>query len=517
MDFTSIVRSLSSSPYLAGRPFLTALFTALLGRLAYEGAVYPQGIARYTFGIAPLLAGSFTLPLWFISNLVLFLLLVLAVAEDRANRDADIREMFNGINTNVIKPGAGFLLTFGLVQGQSAQIMDFLGQLIPGPALLALAPSQVVSVASVATITSIEQAQVNSILSAIEGVLAIVWALIVAGSTWFVARIRNGIVASIAEFDENDSLGLMKLFHFAEASWTLVGIIMLVILPLLSLLLFGLTLLGLFLVQKWFDRREKNRKIPCPHCQTLIYPTALFCANCRLANPTPRNIGLFGQTKVIPVADLTAHRLNLIGRKRCPFCATRLKQSSAHQSCLACGTVTFGEISEVNLYLRALDKKLPGTLVICFLFSLIPLVGLVPGTIYYRLSLIASMRGYVPHGTGCLTRWGLRLATLVLVAFQFIPLIGALMLPLMCLLNYIVYRKVLHASALRSLAHPVSPSVAGIVPTAHHAAVVMPPAIPLGTVSVAVDVTSGRKFCATCGANRDTSAKFCVACGASFE
>ena len=45
---------------------------------------------------------------------------------------------------------------------------------------------------------------------------------------------------------------------------------------------------------------------------------------------------------------------------------------------------------------QLLNKQLPKTLLICFLIGLIPLVGVVPDVVYYRLSLIASLKAYVP-------------------------------------------------------------------------------------------------------------------------
>ena len=78
---------------------------------------------------------------------------------------------------------------------------------------------------------------------------------------------------------------------------------------------------------------------------------------------------------------------------------------------------------------------------ICFFFSAIPLVGLLPGILYYRLTLIAGFRNYMPTSDRLLRRWLLRLLKLVLVLVQWIPLVGALTLPLVCLVDFLLARR----------------------------------------------------------------------------
>ena len=46
----------------------------------------------------------------------------------------------------------------------------------------------------------------------------------------------------------------------------------------------------------------------------------------------------------------------------------------------------------------------------------------------------------IPPGRGFLLRWGVRLAVLILVAFQWVPVAGGLALPAMALINYGAYR-----------------------------------------------------------------------------
>jgi hypothetical protein len=76
----------------------------------------------------------------------------------------------------------------------------------------------------------------------------------------------------------------------------------------------------------------------------------------------------------------------------------------------------------------------------CFLLGLVPVLGVIPGVILYRLEIVAPFRRYIPAGRNFFLRWGIRLASLVLVAFQWVPLLGGLLLPALALLNYGAYR-----------------------------------------------------------------------------
>jgi len=61
---------------------------------------------------------------------------------------------------------------------------------------------------------------------------------------------------------------------------------------------------------------------------------------------------------------------------------------------------------------------------------------------------VAPFRRYIPPGQGFVLRWGVRLAVLVLVAFQWVPLAGGFALPAMALINYGAYRTAYRRMAL---------------------------------------------------------------------
>ena len=99
-------------------------------------------------------------------------------------------------------------------------------------------------------------------------------------------------------------------------------------------------------------------------------------------------------------------------------------------------------------YIAAIDRRVPMVLVVCFLLGLIPVLGVIPGVIYYRLAIVAPFRRYIPPGRGFVLRWGVRLAVVVLMAFQWVPVAGGLALPAMALINYAAYRTAYRRLAL---------------------------------------------------------------------
>ncbi len=105
--------------------------------------------------------------------------------------------------------------------------------------------------------------------------------------------------------------------------------------------------------------------------------------------------------------------------------------------------MTFADRRDFDRYLAAIQARLPKTLLISFAISAIPVVGVVPGVLYYRLAIVSGLRGYIPPLRGCLTRLVVRVINWVIIALQVIPIVGAFVIPLMCLSTYLIYRKAL--------------------------------------------------------------------------
>jgi hypothetical protein len=113
--------------------------------------------------------------------------------------------------------------------------------------------------------------------------------------------------------------------------------------------------------------------------------------------------------------------------------------------------VTFASEGEFERYLGVLEARLPRTLLLCAVFGAIPLVGVIPGAIYYRLNLVAGLRGYVPPGQGCVTKGIVRVIDWGFIALQVVPLVGIVVIPIMCWSSYAIYRESLGSRARREL------------------------------------------------------------------
>lgn len=524
MDFGTLLSFTSSSatsvPAVSSRPFTAAFFITFLGRMVYEARNAATAQAQM-FGYNELAAiEGMNLPLWLISEVIIFGLAFLMAAEWYSDYDENFRVMLEDAKTNLVKPGVGAMLQFGFVQGQGATVLDLMATHLPSETmawLISISPG--VAVASVGAVDAAPQAMA---LGWLVNVVAAIWAVIMAGFTWLAAGFRQGVVDLLTDLDEDDSFGLMKVVSLAEGGWTITLMVVLFSAPFIALGLAGLTMLGLFLVRKYFERRDERSKVGCASCGTPIYPTAMFCQSCRQPVEAPRQVGLFGQAKAAVAVDRTNHHLQLLARKRCPFCATRLPAKTASQSCPACGTVTFADIGEANRYLRALDAKLPMTLVVCGVLGAVPVVGVIPAIIYYRLSLIASLRAYIPQTAGCLTRWGLRFASIFLVALQ--PFfLGWLTIPAMALLNFLVYRQVLSAGFRRLAPAPAVAAApfGGAValaggPAVNLAVAAPPPAVSPQPIVPTASPATLQRACASCGAENPAGYRFCANCGSAI-
>jgi hypothetical protein len=118
------------------------------------------------------------------------------------------------------------------------------------------------------------------------------------------------------------------------------------------------------------------------------------------------------------------------------------------QQCPACGCSAPADAAFAQAYLEHLDQRLGLALTVSFLLSLIPIVGLIVGAVYYRMVLVMPFAQYLPFGRRFLLRWGIRLLFLILVLFQWVPLLGGFVVPLMALISFTAYRSTYRAVAL---------------------------------------------------------------------
>lgn len=414
-----VLHALTSSALFASRAFLPALATAVLLRFGHD---IPWVSDTDFIRSLP------QAPTWFTSDLALGVLALLAALEAAANRSADARALLDEVG-GWAKPCLAVLTYLGLATTADAEFAQ--GVLREGSALgptpLALG------------------------LGAVDGgVAAATFALV----RWL-AGVRASLTGLLADADEDDDAGVQGLLAWAEDLWAVGGTFFLVLYPLFMALVLAGTWGALWLWRRRAEKREEAAKAPCPKCATPVWAAAVCCPRCRAPQAAPRDIGWLGTATALPAPDPQRHPFVLASRKRCPACAARLKEREPHQQCPECGADPFADPDFEERYLGFVASRVPGTLAACAVLSLVPVLGLVPGVIWYRIQLVGPFRRYVPRVRSFFLRWMLRLLFLVLSVFQLVPGAGALAVPLMALINYLAWRRAFTGlSAVRPAVRP---------------------------------------------------------------
>jgi len=392
------LQGLGSVGVFSARAFLPAFVTALLLRVG------PR---------VPWIAHSWLLqslrgvPTWFTSDAALAILGLLAALELVAERVPEAKGLLDQIH-GYLKAGMAALTYLG--------VLDATDRAVVGP--------------------MVHQA----------GLVAYLPVMAIGAGTFLASKVRGAVVGTLSEADEDDDLGVQRLLRRVGDLWGGLGPVALIVFPLLTVVLFGIAATLLVLIERRVETRGERAKVPCGNCGLPLHPSALACPSCKAPVEEPRDVGLLGEAKDSP-ADLASLPYRLVAVKRCPVCATRLGRKDVKQDCGACGHRLLEDPDFALGYIAAIDRRVPLTCVVCFLLGLVPVLGVIPGVIYYRLAIVAPFRRYIPPGRGFLLHWGVRLCVAALVAFQWVPLAGGLAVPMMALLSHAAYR-----SAYRELA-----------------------------------------------------------------
>jgi hypothetical protein len=392
------LQGLGSIGVFASRAFLPAFVTAVLLRLG------PHVPWLAHAGLIPHIRD---VPTWFTSDTALIILGILAILEIVAERFPEAAAVLDEVH-DYLKTGMAVLTYLGVLNATDRA-----------------AAQQVIHQA---------------------GVLDYLPVLAVGAGVYLATQVRGSVLGPLTEADQDDDLGLQGLIRWVEDFWAGLGPVALIIFPLLTVAAFGLAIVILVVIERRLESRGERAKVPCVHCGQPIHASAPSCPHCHAPVKDPRDVGLLGQPKDRP-ANPRSLPFRLVSVKRCPVCATRLDRRAVKQVCGACGHLLMDAPDFAQRYVGFIDRRVPMVLIVCFLLGLVPVLGVIPGVVYYRLAIVAPFRRFIPPGRGFLLRWFVRLAVLVLVAFQWVPVAGALAVPAMALINYVAYR-----SAYRKLA-----------------------------------------------------------------
>ncbi|GMV80810.1 MAG: hypothetical protein AMXMBFR7_19940 [Planctomycetota bacterium] len=406
MSVAAFIHLIGSMGVFPSRAFIPAWVTAMLLRFGHEIPAIKNS------GLLDLCTQS---PTWFTHDATLVVLGILALLELISTKNAEVRAFMNDLD-QFIKPAMATVTALGVLSSTDAAIAHEITQ---------------------------------------QGFGDLPLALMVGAGVWFLTTIRGAIVSVLLDADETDELGLQKVIAWLEDLWSAFGILLLVIYPLVMLGIAALIAGGFWAMRAYLAHREEQSKKPCASCGTPMYLSALACPKCAAKPERTHAVGFFGSTLNYQAKDLAAHPYELAEKKRCPNCATHLEERDPTQSCHACGKRILSDPSFAQEYQRRVGERLPTVLGISFALSLVPIVGLIPGLIYYRIKLVAPYRRYVSRSMGCLLRVAVRILILALIVLQIVPVLGALMLPLMAMLEYSLYKSVFESALKQPPAEPV--------------------------------------------------------------
>jgi hypothetical protein len=405
MNVFGLMQLLGTAPLFASRAFLAAFLVAVTSRFGGSLPFLADSSALQTLQTAP--------P-WFTSNIALIVLCVLAVLEALAERNLEARRAMMEVGP-YIKLAAALAINLGLTDSLTAAILQNLSTQQPGSTVLLAGFDASHLIASSAAL-----------------------------ATFWLAILRKRALSFLMDADDEDDLGLQGALRWVESAFVVGGIAALAVFPALAIVLMATTAASLLGVERWTSHRETSLLTPCGSCGLEVHPSAPTCSGCQVARE-PVGISALGQPLDRPAGPRHAERL--LAGKRCPHCAVKLESNRLSQTCAACGHAAFASQEDVDRYITAAQWQLPKTLLVCALFGAVPLIGLIPGIIYYRLSVLSGLRRYLPMGSGIATRWLSRFLTIGLLAFQWVPILGAAMLPILCLANFALYRRALLGAA----------------------------------------------------------------------
>ncbi len=400
MTVAALIHVLASAPLFASRAFLTAFISAVVFRF---GPLVPW------LQDTELIATLASAPPWFTHDITLASLGVLAILEAASERSPDLRALIGEFEAP-LKGLVALAITFGLLDAQSAAIA--------APVLGVTATSTTAAAGA-----------------AFAGV-----------ASWGLASVRRGLLRPLDDMDYDDSLGIRSIVTLVEEGSVMGGLALLIVAPVAAAVAITVTAMAVSGIRAYIAAKEDAAKVVCTSCDVRHHASAVVCPGCATPTPSPRRVGAFGQAKVEPAPGPEQHAHALLMRRRCPRCASRLVGRAMDARCPECATSAFADEHALSVYVEGLRTRLGVTLAALAGMSLIPVVGMIPGLIVIRLTVISPLRAYTPVLAGAAARWGDRISTIVLLLLQPIPILGAAMMPLIGYKSWAFHRAALERS-----------------------------------------------------------------------
>ena len=132
--------------------------------------------------------------------------------------------------------------------------------------------------------------------------------------------------------------------------------------------------------------------------------------------------------------------VKLLVAGRCCICATPI-QKGPKSTCPQCQIVPHADQHWRHLYDQHVVRRVPLVLIVCALLGFIPVVGILPAVVCYRILLVRPYARVVGLGQKLGAKWGLRVLLFVMAWLQFMPGVGAIAIPVLAFISHRIWRR----------------------------------------------------------------------------
>lgn len=373
------------------RNFLPTFVFLIIAATLPGSSFCPQAVEQLAHSVPSALLSGWSLALFGF----------MAMFELYANWNDTVREMLNETNwEQYFKPAFAFL--FALAVG-SPETAVAISSAVPGTIVDGQTVAEVTNQANVlASQASTVAAQVSAVASAdsatwtdwlkdffVSGMSAL--------GTSILCKIKGKITEILYAIDPDNSFKLHSLAAMVEESaWVLILIVALLI-PVLAIFLVLLMAGFAVALRALLAKMERDRSHVCPSCGKLVHDSAVVCPSCHVEQPTPYHkvalMGLAGKglvDKDDPSAVL-AHHKKLLMVRRCPLCATPLKDKV---TCGGCGGDVWGQGFTREDLVRMLDHRMMLCGILALVLSWVPWIGFFLPIVLMNVFAIRILRAY---------------------------------------------------------------------------------------------------------------------------
>lgn len=275
-------------------------------------------------------------------------------------------------------------------------------------------------------------------------------------ATFFLSFEWSRFRAQLLVFDPGGGLSLATLLGAAEVIFTIAAALLAVFFPRVSLGLAGVAVCAAVvasIMRRWWER---SAEVDCEQCHAKVHACAFVCGGCGHLREAPRNALWTGRPGSAPLTSPEHQRMSLTAAGRCARCATPCP-GDILATCPRCHAPRLSK-EEAARVLRDIDLRLPVTLGVCAAMSVVPVLGLLVGGLYFRLSRNGALGRYASLKRRLGSRVVMLLATIGLALLQSVPVVGIVSLPALAALQYAMDRRAV-VSAIGKLpaAEPAAP------------------------------------------------------------